>query len=95
MKSQRQNKRRKGEAPKPLSEAPVETVPPLGRLPERPRYLVLSDGQVLDRASPPIADLTLPGWKIEALRRCNQADRMVPLKSGALGKLKEMLEVTR
>jgi len=28
-------------------------VPPLGTLPERPRYLTLSDGQVLDRANPP------------------------------------------
>ena len=81
MKSQRQKKRRMGEAPtimKSPDEAPIEMVPPLGRLPERPRYLVLSDGQVLDRANPPKADLTLlPGWRIEALRRCN--GKMMPL----------------
>ena len=58
----------------------VEMVPPLGTLPERPRYLILSDGQRLDRAHPPKADLTLwPGWRIRALRACNEADKMKPL----------------
>lgn len=58
---------------------------------------VLSDGQVLDRANRPVADLTLwPGWKIEALKRCNQADKMKPLMGyEALEVAKEMQEVTR
>jgi len=56
----------------------IELVPAFGMLPSRPRYLVLSDGQVLDRANPPKADLTLwPGNKIEALRRCT--GQMKPL----------------
>ena len=59
----------------------IEYVPAFGRLPERPRFLVLSDEQVLDRANQPKADLTLwSGWRIEALRRCNEADKMRPLK---------------
>ena len=52
-----------------------EMVPALGSLPERPRYLKLSDGQVLDRANPPKGK---PGWnKVEALRRCNRANETV------------------
>ena len=59
-----------------------EMVPALGSLPERPRYLILSDGQRLDRAHSPKADITLwPGWRIEALRACNRADQMKPLMS--------------
>lgn len=43
-----------------------QTVPPLGNLPERPRYLTLSDGQVLDRANPPkgkVNEYDLNGYK--------------------------------
>ena len=67
----------------------VEMVPTSGRLPERPRFLTLNDG-ILDRANQPKADLTLwSGWRIEALRRCNEADQMRPLKGrGALKELK-------
>ena len=62
----------------------VEMVPPLGTLPARPRYLTLSDGQILDRANQPKPDLTLwPGWKIVAMRNCNEADKMKPLKGKA------------
>lgn len=64
--------------PKPVL---PEMVPAFGSLPERPRFLTLSDGQVLDRAQMPKGDVTLwPGWRIEALRRCNLANEMVPLK---------------
>ena len=35
----------------------IEMVPPLETLPARPRYLTLSDGQVLDRANPSRPDL--------------------------------------
>jgi len=52
----------------------VEMVPALGSLPERPRYLKLSDGQVLDRANPPKGK---PWWKVESLRRCNRANETV------------------
>ena len=38
-------------------------------LPERPRYLTLSDGQVLDRLVPPVADLT----RIHQMRMCNES----------------------
>ena len=38
-------------------------------LPERPRYLTLSDGQVLDRLVPPIAELT----RIHQMRMCNES----------------------
>ena len=31
----------------------IEMVPPFGALPARPRFLTLSDGQVLDRANKP------------------------------------------
>jgi len=61
MKSLRQKGRRKGEAPatsKPLSEAPVEMVPPayidgVQTLPARPRFHTCTDGQVLDRLAMP------------------------------------------
>jgi len=62
----------------------IEMVGPLGSLPERPRFKTLSDGQILDRANPPRPDLTLwPGWKIVAMRNCNEADKMKPLKGRA------------
>ena len=83
MKSQRQKHRRKGEAPaevKPLGEAP-ETVEEAyveglnGRmyqsLPERDRYLTLSDGQVLDRLDVP--ESTPSGTFIQSMRACNEA----------------------
>lgn len=41
-------------------------ITPLGNLPERPRYLTLSDGQVLDRANPPkgkVNEYDLNGYK--------------------------------
>ena len=65
----------------------VEMVPPsdieglermFQSLPERPRYLTLSDGQVLDRARPVKPSLTTRGH-IERMRRCNEATQMVPL----------------
>jgi len=80
MKSQRQKERRKGEAPakmKPLNEAPVEMVGasyiPTTRgevefLPERPRYMDLGAGQILDRAHLPKATGTKEG-----MLRANEA----------------------
>ena len=60
----------------------IEMVGPLGTLPARPRSLTLSDGQILDRANPSRPDLTLwPGWRINALKRCN--GKMKPLKGKA------------
>lgn len=53
--------------------------------------IILSDGQVYDRANPPKADLTLwSGVKISAMRRCNEAEKMVPLmgQSKLIGSLK-------
>lgn len=45
----------------------VEMVPPLGDLPERPRYHVLSDGQVLDRASlPSVSFVGMSGSRLRA-----------------------------
>ena len=56
----------------------IEMVPAVGILPERARFLTLSDNQVLDRAHPPKPDPT-PGWKIQAMRNCNRAYQMRPL----------------
>ena len=42
-------------------------------LPERPRFLKLSDGQVLDRASPPVAE-PQSGDFIQSIRHCNEAE---------------------
>ena len=41
-------------------------------LPERPRYLTLSDGQVLDRLNQPRADIG-SGNRIQAIRASNEA----------------------
>ena len=46
-----------------------EMMPAVGILPERPRYLTCSDGQVLDRLVPPVADLT----RIHQMRMCNES----------------------
>ena len=43
-----------------------EMVPPLGILPERPRFKTLSDGQVLDRSNPPkgkALDYEVKAWE--------------------------------
>jgi len=62
----------------------VEMVMPLGTLPARPRYLTLSDEQVLDRANQPKPDWTLwAGWKIQAMRRCT--GDFTPLKGREFG----------
>ena len=95
MKSLRQKERRKSEAPeglKPLNEAP-EMVPASyieginGRyqfLPERPRFLTLSDRQVLDRANQPQAE-PMSGWKIQAMKRCNESINLKPLHGDIKG----------
>ena len=88
MKSQRQKERRKGEAPailkpqtlevptkvKPLSEAPkVQMI--TDQFGTRPRYVTLSDGQVLDRANLP--KVTKMVTRPEAMRMANRADGRV------------------
>ena len=50
----------------------IEMVPALGTLPERPRYLTLSDGQVLDRANLPKVTKKVP--RPEAMRMANRTD---------------------
>ena len=51
-------------------------VPPLATLPTRPRYLTLSDGQVLDRADLP--KVTKMITRPEAIQMVNRADgRMI------------------
>ena len=53
----------------------VEMMPPLGALPMRPRYLTLSDGQVLDRAN--LSKVTKMVARPEAIRMANRADGRV------------------
>ena len=56
--------------------------------------LILSDGQVLRER--PQGDITLwSGWKINAIRNCNRADKMSPLRVGNLGGLKELYDYRR
>ena len=50
----------------------IEMVPAWGILPERPRYLTLSDGQVLDRARPPKAKPQSGGF-IARMQAANKA----------------------
>ena len=61
----------------PLFVDGIEMVPPLGTLPKRPRYLTLSDGQVLDRANLP--KVTKMVTRPEAMRMAmaNRADGRV------------------
>ena len=71
----------------------IEMVGAEGILPERPRYHICTDGQVMDRASPPEGDLTrLSSKRLGDLRAWGNAPVFVPLRPGASRKvLREML----
>ena len=53
----------------------VEYVPATGILPERPRYLTLSDGQVLDRANPPLPNPVSESHRVRMLA-CNRSNEL-------------------
>ena len=55
----------------------VEMVPPLGTLPARPRYLTLSDGQVLDRANLPKPTKQITVREAMSKAMANRADGRV------------------
>ena len=59
-----------------------EMVPPLGTLPERPRFKTLSDGQVLDRANPP--KMTKKLTEIKSWEAANRADQSRMSSGGSL-----------
>ena len=83
MKTQRQKERRRREVPS-LIEAPTyfkDGVEMVRNLPERPRYLTLSDGQVFDRAHLPQADLSLlSSYRIQELKGMTEWVGFKPLK---------------
>jgi hypothetical protein len=61
-------------------------------LPERPRYLTLSDGKVLDRANPPAHKKALSGAMIQALQRANDsAFGFIPRSKGVPAELMERM----
>lgn len=58
----------------------VEMVAAEGILPERPRYHVCTDGQIMDRANPPKADLSkMSPRRKEDFRAWAHAPEFVPL----------------
>ena len=59
----------------------VEMVPALGMLPERPRYLTLSDGQILDRANLPKATKQLTVRDAISMAKANRSRIMDQAKA--------------
>ncbi len=57
-----------------------------------PRYVTLSDGQVMDRAYKPDVR-PLPGWMITAIRASNRADSEFKPNQGNLYDLKDRYDV--
>jgi len=68
----------------------VEMVSAFGSLPARPRYLVLSDGQILDRANQPKSNKHL--WGMVA---CNRANEYRNIKSRNTRLVKLLLGLDR
>jgi hypothetical protein len=61
-------------------------------LPERERYLTLTDGQVLDRANPPARKKALSGAMIQTLQRANDsAFGFIPRSKGVPAELMERI----